>query len=398
MGKVSGSAGNLTFSIKGGEQIMTARIEKVRNPRTPAQVAQRIKFPNLVATYRAFHGLLDECFEQKRRKKRVRFVSNFNRFMSINLFSDPVFLTRSESAAGYCIAAPYQVSEGSLPAIATQGTGTDTYTDIALSDLEITDATTVAQFSNAVVRNNPRYEYGDAICYLSALQTVEVATGIPRVTANLYKVTLDSANEEPLRTVAPSFGFSVTSGYLGHGEDIGQGAFAWIHSRRSYEGLQVSSQRLVAYNELFQQYNNNTALDAATRAYGMQQVPIDPGTSGDFAQPVLPTVSSLSVGGTQRTTGSKTFAIAPSDAILMQGSTLNSGGTVQLVYASSDTATTGYKTAELTTTVRTNNRIEATVPEGITGYCFGFNVDGNSVARFIAAEQNNGEVDENPFG
>ena len=87
MSKISGSAGNLTFSVKGGEQIMSARIEKVRNPRTPAQVSQRVKFPNVVATYRAFHGLLDECFEQKRRKKRVRLVSNYNRFMAINLLS-----------------------------------------------------------------------------------------------------------------------------------------------------------------------------------------------------------------------------------------------------------------------------------------------------------------------
>ena len=398
MSKISGSAGNLTFSVKGGEQIMSARIEKVRNPRTPAQVSQRVKFPNVVATYRAFHGLLDECFEQKRRKKRVRLVSNYNRFMAINLLSRPVFLTRSESAAGYCIAAPYQISEGSLASIATQGTGTDTYTDIALGDLEITDDTTIAQFSNAVVRNNSLYEYGDAICYLSALQIVEVATGVPRINASLYKVTLDAANEEPLRTVAPSFGFSVTSGHLGHGEDIGQGAFAWVHSRRTYEGLQVSSQRLVAYNTLFQQYNNDIALDAATRTYGVQQVPIAPDTSGDLAQPALAAVSSLTVGGLQRTTGSKAFSISPSDTILMQGSTLDSGGAVQLVYASSGTATSGYKTAELTPTVRTNNRIEATVPEGVTGYCFGFNVGGNTVARFISTEQNGGEVDENPFG
>ena len=227
---------------------------------------------------------------------------------------------------------------------------------------------------------------------------MEVATGVPRINASLYKVTLDAANEEPLRTVAPSFGFSVTSGHLGHGEDIGQGAFAWVHSRRTYEGLQVSSQRLVAYNTLFQQYNNDIALDAATRTYGVQQVPIAPDTSGDLAQPALPAVSSLTVGGLQRTTGSKAFSISPSDTILMQGSTLDSGGAVQLVYASSGTATSGYKTAELTPTVRTNNRIEATVPEGVTGYCFGFNVGGNTVARFISTEQNGGEVDENPFG
>lgn len=399
IGKVSGSVGNLTFSIREGEQIMSGRVTKVRNPRTEAQVRQRIKFPNLVAMYRAFHGLLNECFERKRRNRYARAANNFNRFVSINLYSRPVFLTRSESAAGFCIAAPYQVSEGSLPSIETLGTGTDTYTDIALGELEITDETTVAQFSMAVVQNNSLYEYGDAIAYLSALQTVQVDTGTPQVISNLYKVTLDAANQELLRSVAPSFGFSVAGGYLGHGENIGQGAFAWIHSRRTSEGLQVSSQRLVVCNTLFQQYNNNTALEASTRAYGAIAVPIAPGTSGDVAQPAAPVVSVLSVAGQSHTTGNKTFAIAADDAIVMQGSGLDNGGTVQLVYDTSDEATSGHKTVTLTTTVRTNSRIESAVPADAAGYCFGFNVGGNSVARFIASEQNpDGDQGSNPLG
>lgn len=399
VGKVSGSAGNFTFYIREGEQIMSAKVQRVTDPRTPGQVNQRVKLPNIVAMYRSFHGLLNECFERKIRSKRRLAASNYNRFVSTNLYSRPVFLTRSESAAGYCIAAPYQVSEGDLRPIATQGVGTDTYTDIALGDLEITDETTIAEFSMAVVRNNQLYEYGDAVSYLSVLQNVSVATGVPFVTPNLYKVTLDAANETPLREVAPSVGFSNTSGFLGHGEDIGQGAFAWIHSRRSTEGLQVSSQQLVVNNALFQQYNNQTSLDAATRAYGVTQVPIAPGVSGDVSQPAMPVVSTMTVAGTGRTSGAKTFAIASGDAIVLEGSGLDNGGTVQLVYDTSSTATSGHKTVTLTTTLRTNSRIEATVPADAAGYCFGFNVSGNAVARFIASEQTGGDgQDKNPLG
>lgn len=399
VGKVSGSAGNFTFSIRDGEQIMSARIVKMTNPRTPGQVNQRVKFPNIVAMYRSFHGLLDECFERKQRSKQRRSVSNYNRFISANLYSRPVFLTRSESAAGYCIAAPYQVSEGALRAIATQGTGTDTYTDIALGDLEITDTTTIAEFSMAVVRNNQLYEYGDAVSYLSVLQNVSVSTGVPYVTPNLYKVTLDAADDTLLRTVAPSVGFSNVSGFLGHGEDIGQGAFAWIHSRRSTEGLQVSSQQLVVNNALFLQYNNQTSQSAATRAYGVTAVPIAPGVSSDLSQPALPVVSSLTMDGTSRTSGEKAFAIAADDAIVLEGSGLDNGGTVQLVYNKSSTATSGHTTVTLTPTLRTNSRIEATVPSDADGFCFGFNVSGNAVVRFIASEQTGGgNQGANPLG
>ena len=104
MTKISGSAGNLTYRILEGKQVMLGRIQKMTNPKTALQVNQRIKFPNIVAMYRAFHGLLKESFEKKRKGRRSKDVSDFNRFMSANLQSAPVFLTQSESAAGYCFA------------------------------------------------------------------------------------------------------------------------------------------------------------------------------------------------------------------------------------------------------------------------------------------------------
>ena len=70
MTKISGSAGNLTYRIVGGRQVVTGRVQKVMNPKTVLQVNQRIKFPNIIAVYKAFHGLLKEGFEKKRKGKR----------------------------------------------------------------------------------------------------------------------------------------------------------------------------------------------------------------------------------------------------------------------------------------------------------------------------------------
>lgn len=396
MTKISGSAGNLTYRVRGGEQIMTGRIQKMSNPKTVLQVNQRIKFPNIVTMYRAFHGLLKEGFEKKRKRNRRRDSSDFNRFMSINLQAAPVYLTRSESAAGYCIAAPYQITEGTLTPISTQGIETDTYSNIALGDLEISDTTTIADFAEAVVANNPLYEYGDAISYFSALQNVEVETGVPYVTVNQYKVTLDAADRSSLREVAPSFGFSVKNGFLAHGENIGQGAFAWVHTRRGTDGLLVSSQRLIVANALFEEYNNNAAKSAARRSYGAVNVALDPGTSDDINTATGPIASLITVAGVVRVTGTRTFAIQKDDKVVLEGSNLGGTGAVQVVFGSTDKATEEHQVTDLTVTARTNNRIEATVPDVAAGYCFGFYVMPRMVAVYVGEQQNPGTGEDRP--
>ena len=276
MANLSGSIGPLTFRVVGEKQVVSRKIQRVRDPRTLPQIDQRIKFPNIVATYRAFRGLLKEGFEARYREGKRLGGTDYNRFLSLNLQSAPVYLTRAESAAGYCVAAPYRVTDGSLVPVRTLGSGPDTCSDIALGGLEITDTTTVAEFAEAVVTNNPLFDYGDAISYVSVLQDVRADTGVPFISVSLHKVSLDAADGAPLRSSAPERGFSVTDGYLGNGPGVGQGAFAWIHSRRGARGPLVSSQRLVVVNALFDLYSGDVAKRAARASYGCVEVPLDP--------------------------------------------------------------------------------------------------------------------------
>lgn len=273
---LSGSIGPLTFRVVGERQVVSRKIQHMRDPRTLPQIDQRIKFPNIVATYRAFRGLLREGFESRYREGRRLGGNDYNRFLSLNLQSAPVYLTRAESAAGYCVAAPYRVTDGSLPAVRTLGSGADTCSDIALGGLEITDATTVAEFAEAVVASNPLFDYGDAISYVSVLQEIRAATGVPFISVSLCKVSLDAADGSPLRSSAPARGFSARGGYLGNGPGVGQGAFAWIHSRRGAQGPLVSSQRLVVANPLFDLYGGDVAKRAARLSYGFEEVPLEP--------------------------------------------------------------------------------------------------------------------------
>lgn len=280
--------------------------------------------------------------------------------------------------------------------ISTQGIETDTYSNVALGDLEITDTTTVADFSEAVVANNSLFEYGDAISYFSVLQNVEVDTGVPYVTVNQYKVTLDAADQSSLRIVAPSFGFSVKNGFLAHGENIGQGAFAWVQTRRGADGLLVSSQRLIVANALFEEYNSNVAKSAARRAYGAVSVALDPGTSDDISAATGPIASLVTVAGVVRSTGDHTFAIQKDDKVVLEGSQLGGNGSVQVVYGTTDKESDEHKVTDLTVVTRTNNRIEATVPEEAAGYCFGFYVTPRMVAVYVGEQQNPGTGGDRP--
>lgn len=275
-GMIIGSAGDLTYSVKRGEQVISARIVKTTNPRTPAQMVQRIKLSNILALYRSFHGLLNECFDRPLRKSSRGLPPVYNRFVGLNLFSLPVYLTRTEYATGYCIAAPYLVSDGPLPAILTRSSGSDTLTDIFLGDLQLTSDTPVSQFSLAVIRHNPLYLPGDSLLHLDLLQYADPATGVPLVSAHLYTVTLDPADPRPLRSVAPSIGFSSSSSYLARPSAPDPCAFAWIHTRHAPEGLQASPQRLILHNPLFQLYNSDTARARALRSYDARPVPVAP--------------------------------------------------------------------------------------------------------------------------
>ena len=68
--KVSGKVGDLVYTVRSGEQLIRGVPSKVRNPRTELQMAQRMKWPNVLAAYRALQPYMKDCFETKLTIKR----------------------------------------------------------------------------------------------------------------------------------------------------------------------------------------------------------------------------------------------------------------------------------------------------------------------------------------
>lgn len=322
MGTGSGKIGNMVLYRSGGEQRMRVYLESIKNPRSQTQMNQRVQLANLVAFYRSAQPFLLGSFQSKDIK-----LSSYNCFVSANLGAVKVFLTKTLAAQNACVAAPYRISDGDIPSISVTGAGVASVTNLALgAGLVIDDNTTVGAVSAALVALNANVTEGMQLNYLSLLQGINPVTRSPYLSYNFYSFVIDSTSADNFREKMPSFAFSNVNGYVGHGESIGDGGFAWVLSKKDAAGaVAASSQNLILTNQvLFEQYSSESARQQASESYGpISGQLLDPGTvavtsSGAGSSGAILTLNSVTKDGVA--------LVAGSDAKLMSGNYKLSGG------------------------------------------------------------------------
>ena len=291
--KMTGSAGQLTFKTVNGQTVVSEKVTVVKNARTAGQQRQRMKWVNIIRMYSGIAPLLKNGFEKKMAQQ-----SDYNMFVRLNSAASPVYLTKPEADGGACIAAPYQITQGSLPSIVIAGEGAEAKTDIALGSLTISASTTVAEFAKAVVDNNADFDYGDQISFYDVLQRVNAETQIPYCQFSASYVVLDKNSAVKLLDQVNKAGFASVGGVLAHGEDEGDGVFAWVHSRYDGGKTRVSTQFLINNNSLLDDYRSDDAYAEACKSYG--------GVSTVFLQPDGTGVVSNGTSGSGSTSGSQT--------------------------------------------------------------------------------------------
>ena len=282
--KMTGSAGQLTFKTVNGQTVVSEKVTVVKNARTAGQQRQRMKWVNIIRMYSGIAPLLKNGFEKKMAQQ-----SDYNMFVRLNSAASPVYLTKSEADGGGCIAAPYQITQGSLPSIVVSGEGAEAKTDIALGSLTISASTTVAEFAKAVVDNNADFDYGDQISFYDVLQRVNAETNIPYCQFSACYVVLDKDSAVKLWDLVKKVGFASVGGVLAHGEDEGDGVFAWVHSRYDNGKTRVSTQFLINANSILADYQDDEAYALACKSYG--------GENSVFLTPTLNGVSAGASGG-----------------------------------------------------------------------------------------------------
>lgn len=263
LGYARGKVGDLVFSRRLGQQVTRAYNPSPKNPQSSKQMEQRTRLSGLVNAYRAMRVILDHSFTNRKEG-----ATSYNEFVSANMAIAP-YLSSEQAKRGTAIVLPYMVSKGVLRMVQISGAGDNAFTNIALGSLVIDDDTTIAAFSQAVIQNNADWQEGDQLSYLSVIQSVLPSETIyPHILAQEFKVTLDTNNEETLRTYMPDYATAVVDGFLGHGAHFTSGGFCWIHSRKDANGaLQVSTQNLVC-NIDNTTWQSQEQANYAMRSYG----------------------------------------------------------------------------------------------------------------------------------
>ena len=158
----------------------------------------------------------------------------------------------------------------------------------------------MAEFSNAVVLNNPEFNYGEKISFFDITQKMNDETQVPYCVFKAYNVVLDKENQAKLWDVAGKAGFASVDGFLGFGGDSshGGGCFAWVHSVKKNGKTKVSTQYLIDNNPLLEEYITEEAYDKAVKSYG--------GSNTVFLSPERQSETGSTGGGSQDTENSGT--------------------------------------------------------------------------------------------
>lgn len=272
---------------------------EVHNPRTPAQMTQRVKFANLVNLYRANASWMKYAFETKKAAQ-----SDYNKFMSLNLTSSNIYLTKEEAAGGGCVVQAYQITQGSLPSIENVYDWVNEWwqSNIFLGATGHLVGTTVAEFSALLVENNPGIKMGDQLSFIRMTQMSNSYTGAPYVIVRKYEVKLSSTNNNQLSDYLPldyiDSNGDDTMSKLVVVDSHQAGGFVLILSRTQGGKTFVSSQNIVVANNsaLINTHSSRAALDAAIASYGESDEPFLTSTSAaqmgeDFVPPSIISVA-----------------------------------------------------------------------------------------------------------
>lgn len=271
LGGLLGSSRNKVGSIvtyrNKGQDVARSLAPSVRNPRTAAQMTQRVKLANLVSLYRINSAWMDGlAFSTK-----PQTWSDYNAFVSANIGENRVYLTKQQAAAGVCIVSPVTISRGSLPTIEVNATSASVWqTNIGLgSSFSFTTDTTIGQLSTAIIENNNGLVQGMQLSLIMDYQLQQGGSYYAMV--RYYEIVLDPNNTELLssRMDVEHLGVSNDSlAYTRGGNDPIVG-FAFILSHTIGNYTRVSTQRLtLTSSDVYNLFVTNEAQTNAIESYG----------------------------------------------------------------------------------------------------------------------------------
>lgn len=261
-GKRRGSTKNFTFTVFNGHQVTKEKAEQVKNPRTLAQMRNRMVLTTSSAAYAAMKEIVDHSFQGY-----TYGLQNMSRFQSVNnmLLRDNIGAATPQFA--YCnygkaqlLPGAYQVSEGSASAISHE------YNKVSVRNTSFAVEFGNLYFGNTVSADNCMKSLGIAVGELATFVAILPLSGglghrfvFLRITAlKAGNVALTSENLDEyfkIESNYPSQAYFNVEGKVSIHLNIGTvdtaAAYAWgcIHSKLNNSVWQRSSETLVLVND-----------------------------------------------------------------------------------------------------------------------------------------------------
>lgn len=293
----SGKVGNIRYYTKGNRSYVRAAYNSTRtNPRTDAQMKQRLKWANMSDTWHVLKDWLQKGFEGS-----TPFRSTYNLFMKANQ-GNGIYLTKEESYRDLTKLQPMVVSAGSIDTV-TQAIeivgGSDYFVKTALHVGALPFAT-LGELSTLLINNG--LQDGDQITLLAVAEILPIGGGsgnLGRLKAACKCIVLDTADTTPIGELPISLAKDSDLNLLFRFGSVGQKiAGAVIISRKTDSGLKVSREELVLSPECdYATWLDEAHFRRAVESYGpAESVYLDPESHQEFSNiPTPPPAASYTL-------------------------------------------------------------------------------------------------------
>ena len=269
----------------GGQQVLRELAAKVKNPRTASQMGQRVKLAALVNFYKSMRSWAKVgAFSNK-----PQTWSDYNAFVSANIGTNPVYLTKEQAAVGCAVVAPYIISRGSLPRVETTYNNANNgrmVSNIYTENNDFADYT-LGEIAREVINNNNGVQNGDQISCIVVIQRTG-STG-PFVITRAYEWTLDVTDTRVYQDTDLAnwlIGYEAQGGImsLAHNVEESNMACAFLLSRKVGGKILTGDAQLCltpGAETFLSLYRSNAAYTRAIESYGLGESNfLDPGTTG----------------------------------------------------------------------------------------------------------------------
>ena len=281
LGTFSGKIGGIRAWESNGRTIVASYDVKCRNPKTEAQMKQRLKLINILNNYRVLKPALLENFEGIAGNRNA---ATF--FRKYNLRQKPVWLTKTDALYHKVVLAPYCVSQGIIKPIeySLSSAGLTSNIELGTKDLGVT--TDVSNLAHAILQNHEDWSNGDTLQIVAMRQSLKDNLKSDSSRAEMEAVTfiLTNSKNQPLDSVVgvnhlKSMGITIANHDGRLGIDISNRsdyvyALALVHGRGTGIKRLLSTQNLVLSDtSIYDHYASSEQMVEALKSYKTKMEP-----------------------------------------------------------------------------------------------------------------------------